>query len=192
MYFNIIKNANKLDSYILFLINKHIRNKYFNILMPLMTRAGNFGTVWVIIAIVLLLNKPYRMIGSEVLVTLVLSTIIGEGVIKHIVRRTRPSNQGNGITTLITNPISYSFPSGHTLSSFAVADILSVYFVQYRLIFMGIAFMIALSRIYLYAHYPTDIVFGIILGLLCSRLVLYCSEQGYFQKFILVYRSIIY
>jgi undecaprenyl-diphosphatase len=189
MHFNIFKKANKLDTLVLFTINKHIQNKYLDVLMPMVTKLGNLGTIWIAIAILLLLDKPYRMIGIIVLVTLILSTIIGEGVVKHLVRRIRPCIYGSKIKLLITKPMSYSFPSGHTLSSFAVADVLSVYFTEYKLIFIGIAFMIALSRIYLYAHYPTDIIFGIILGLLCSKLVLNGLQEGYLQKFIVVYKS---
>ena len=58
-----------------------------------------------------------------------------------------------------------------TISSFAVAEVLSMYFSQYKLIFMGIAFLIAFSRIYLYVHYPTDVIAGIIIGILCSKLI---------------------
>lgn len=60
---------------------------------------------------------------------------------------------------------------GHTVSSFAVAEVLSMYFTQYKLTFIAIAFLIALSRVYLYVHYPSDIIAGIIVGILCSRVI---------------------
>ena len=81
-------------------------------------------------------------------------------------------------------PISYSFPSGHTLSSFAAAEMLSLYFTQYRLVFMSIAFLIALSRLYLYVHYPTDVIAGFILGLLCSKIIFIILQGGYIQKIV--------
>nr|WP_306301447.1 phosphatase PAP2 family protein [Clostridium arbusti] len=109
---------------------------------------------------------------------------------KQLVRRIRPCNNGSEIKLLIEKPRSYSFPSGHTISSFAVAEVLSVYFTEYRLIFIGIAFLIALSRLYLYVHYPTDVIAGIIFGLLCSKLVFIILQEGYLQKFIVAYKSI--
>jgi undecaprenyl-diphosphatase len=190
MNFNILKKVNKIDVYILFAIRKHIQNKFLDKLMILISSLGNLGAVWVLIAIALLLDKPYRMIGGIVLLTLAISTIIGEGVVKHLVRRVRPCTHGNEAKSLIPKPISYSFPSGHTLSSFAVAEVLSVYFTEYKFIFIGIALMIALSRIYLNVHYPTDIIAGIILGILCSKFVLNILQEVYFEKVIVAYKSL--
>ncbi|UZQ52175.1 phosphatase PAP2 family protein [Clostridium kluyveri] len=161
----------KLDNYILYAIKKYVQNKYLDILMTIITAMGNLGLIWIIIAVALLLDKPYRLIGYIVIFTLVVSTIVGEGIIKHIVRRVRPCNQQDNVSLLIRKPISYSFPSGHTVSSFAAAEVLSMYFTQYKLTFIAIAFLIALSRLYLYVHYPSDIIAGIIVGILCSRLI---------------------
>jgi len=190
MHLNLFKKINKIDSYILIIINKHIQNNFLDILMIAISSLGNLGALWILIAMALLLDKPYKMIGTIVLITLVISTFIGEVVVKHLVRRIRPCNDGNEIKLLIAKPISYSFPSGHTLSSFAVAEVLSVYFTEYKLIFIGIALLIALSRLYLYVHYPTDIIAGIILGLLCSRFVIFVLQKGYFENFIVAYKSI--
>lgn len=171
MHLNISKKINKFDMYILFILKKYIQNKYLDILMPIVTSLGNLGVIWIVMAIVLLLDKPYRMIGNMVLITLIISTVIGEGIIKHLVRRFRPCSKVNDVKLLIKKPLSYSFPSGHTLSSFAAASVLSAFFTEYGLVFIGIAFLIALSRIYLYVHYPTDVIAGVIFGLLCSKLV---------------------
>ncbi|WP_309452169.1 phosphatase PAP2 family protein [Clostridium sp.] len=139
--------------------------------MPKITILGNLGIIWIVMAVALLLDKPYRIIGNYVLITLIISTAIGEGIVKHLVRRFRPFNKINDVKLLIKKPLTYSFPSGHTLSSFAVASVLSVFFTEYAVIFIGIAFLIALSRIYLYVHYPTDVIGGIIFGILCSKLI---------------------
>ncbi|MDP4143636.1 MAG: phosphatase PAP2 family protein [Bacillota bacterium] len=182
MLSNILNRLNKIDTYLLFAIKKHTQNKYLDTLMPAITRLGNLGAVWIIIAAALLLSKQNRVIGDIVFITLAISTLIGEGVVKHLVRRIRPCNYGNEIKLLINKPLSYSFPSGHTLSSFAAAEVLSVYFTQYKLIFIGIAVLIALSRIYLYVHYPTDIIAGTIIGLLCSKLVFSVLQADYLQR----------
>ncbi|MDD3224383.1 MAG: phosphatase PAP2 family protein [Clostridium sp.] len=171
MNFNVLNGISVLDNYILFIIRKYIQNKYLDKVMWLMTTMGNGGAIWVLISIILILNVQYREVGNITLLTLLLSTIISEGIIKHIVKRIRPCNNENNFNLLISKPISYSFPSGHTVSSFAVASVLSSYFVQYSLIFMGIASLIALSRIYLHVHYPSDIIAGILIGVLCSKLI---------------------
>lgn len=161
---------------------KYVKNKYLDILMPIITCMGNFGAIWIMISAIILLGSIHRLIGYIVIFTLIISTIFGEVIIKNIVRRVRPCNEYNNVRLLISRPLSYSFPSGHTLSSFAVAKILSMCYVQYKFIFIGIAFLIALSRVYLYVHYPTDIIAGIILGILCSKLILIILQTGYVQK----------
>lgn len=182
MNLNLLKRVNKFDNYILCSIKKYLQNKYLNILMRIITSMGNLGLIWIVIAVMILLNNKHKLSGYMVILTLIISTIIGEGIIKNIVKRVRPCNRCNNIKLLISRPISYSFPSGHALSSFAVAGVLSMYHAKYRFIFMGLAFLIALSRIYLYVHYPTDIIAGIILGTLCSKFILIISQIGYIQQ----------
>lgn len=174
----------KLDNYILSTMKKYTNNKYLDIIMPLITHLGTLGILWIAIATMLMLSSPYKLVGAAVIVTLTITTFIGEGIIKHIIRRTRPCNKQNIVNLLISKPSSYSFPSGHTVSSFAAAEILSRYFYEYKLIFMAIAVLIALSRLYLYVHYPTDIIAGIIIGTLCSKFVFILLQEGYIEKLI--------
>ncbi|OAA90304.1 phosphatase PAP2 family protein [Clostridium ljungdahlii] len=191
MYLSTLKRINIFDNYILCVIEKYMQNRYLDRLMPIVTSMGNGGFIWILIAVVLILDKPHRAIGNIVILTLIISTIVGEGIIKHIVRRVRPCNYKNNINLLIVKPMSYSFPSGHTVSSFAVAEILSMYFSQYKLIFMGIAFSIAFSRLYLYVHYPTDIISGIIVGIVCAKLIFIVLQEGYLSMFSVFYQNLL-
>ncbi len=175
----ILSQIQKLDNFILSNFKNHIQNKFFDRLMPIITAMGNLGIVWLLIASLLLFSKPYRTIGSIVILTLIISTIMGEGLIKHIVKRSRPCTNREDMELLIKRPITSSFPSGHTLSSFAVAEVLSIYFIHYRLIFLCLALLIALSRLYLYVHYPSDIIAGILLGILCSRITFFVIKEGF-------------
>lgn len=177
MYSNILKRINIFDNYVLFIINRKIKNKYLDKLMPVITSLGNLGMVWLAIAVILLFVEENKSIGEVVILTMIFSTIVGEGIIKHLVRRVRPCNQKNTSTLLIVKPTSYSFPSGHTLSSFAAAEVLSIYFINYKIIFITIALLIALSRIYLYVHYPTDVIAGMLIGILCSKLIFIILQQ---------------
>jgi len=184
MYFNIRNKIDKFDNYILFIIEKYVRNKYLDIIMPVVTFTGNLGSIWFVIAIALIVDKPYRVIGNSVILTLIIGTIIGEGILKHIVRRVRPCNKQDNFRLPSLKLTSYSFPSGHTLSSFAAAEMLSLYFTQYRLVFMLMAFLIAVSRLYLYVHFPTDVIAGLIIGVSCSKIIFIILQQEYIQKFI--------
>lgn len=187
-----LRRIHTFDNYILFTISRSIRNRYLDKVMPIITSLGNLGIVWIMIAGVLMINEQHRLIGGVVILTLIISTLIGEGIIKHIVRRARPCSYKESMHLLIDKPLSYSFPSGHTLSSFAVAEVLSAYFEQFRIIFLAIAFLIALSRIYLYVHYPTDVIAGIIIGIVCSKIVFIILQGGYLQEISLLDRIFTY
>lgn len=98
---------------------------------------------------------------------ILMTTLIGEGIVKNIVRRQRPFKEKEK-ELLISKPITYSFPSGHTASSFAALTIFIQMNNTVALLAAPIATMIAFSRIYLRVHYPTDVIFGVILGCLCG------------------------
>lgn len=165
------------DNAILLYIKNNIHGYLMDKVMVLTTSLGNGGLIWIIIAVLLTLNKKYRKIGFMALGALILSTILGEGIIKHIVQRIRPSADIPVINLLISKPLSYSFPSGHATSAFAVVGVLTKYFKKYALGFWILASLIAFSRLYLYVHYPTDVLGGIILGLLCSNVIIYVFSR---------------
>ena len=148
-------------------ISEKCKNRTFDRIMPIITMMGNLGIIWLIISSLLFLKVEYRIIGVSVILALVLTTIIGEGIIKHIVRRSRPF-QDNEEELVINKPITYSFPSGHTASSFAALAVLLQMNGKLGLILSPIATLIAFSRVYLKVHYPTDVIFGMFLGFTCG------------------------
>lgn len=85
---------------------------------------------------------------------------------------------------LISKPITYSFPSGHTASSFTAAGIMLAMNNRWCILALLLASLIAFSRVYLNVNYPTDILMGAILGLLCSRLVLAVLERKDIEYFL--------
>jgi len=179
---NIISLLQNTDNSILLYIKNNIHGQIMDKSMVIITSLGNGGVIWVIMAVLLMINKKYRKIGFMALCALILSTILGEGILKHVVQRIRPSADIPAINMLIAKPLSYSFSSGHAASSFAAAGVLSKYFKKYALGFLGLASLIAFSRLYLYGHYPTDVVAGIILGLICSEIIIYIFAKMFFIK----------
>lgn len=165
----IISTIQKFDSFIILFINNHMHGTIMDKFMIISTYLGNLGFIWIIIAVLLIINKKYRMVGFMALGALILSTILGEGILKHVFKRIRPSE----ISLLIAKPLSYSFPSGHAMSSFAVAGVLAKSFKKYAIGFLSLASLIAFSRVYLYLHYPTDILVGAVLGLISSGIVIF-------------------
>ena len=153
----------KIDKRALEYISEKCKTKTLDKVMPIITMMGNLGIIWFIISTLLILKVEYRVVGIGVILALALTTIIGEGVIKHIVKRKRPFEE-NEEDLLINKPITYSFPSGHTASSFAALAVFIQMNSKLGLIVSPIATLIAFSRVYLKVHYPTDVIFGMMLG----------------------------
>ena len=152
-------------------INSHHRSKFMNYFMKFFTFLGNLGMLWIIFALLFILNKNLRKEGITLICSLVLTTMLGEGLLKHIVRRKRPFIKLNTIDTLIIRPpTSYSFPSGHTASSFAAAAVFIAIDSRISALIILIASLIAFSRLYLNVHYFSDIVAGAFLGIFCGTL----------------------
>ena len=107
-----------------------------------------------------------RKYGLAMLVGLCIDVIVCNGLLKNLVARTRPCDVNTAIQLLISHPTDYSFPSGHTAASFTA--VAALYFsgdkkIWKAAIILGI--LIAFSRMYLYVHYPTDILGGILVGI---------------------------
>ena len=116
------------------------------------------------------------------LVGLCIDVIVCNGLLKNLVARTRPCDVNTAIQLLISHPTDYSFPSGHTAASFTA--VAALYFsgdkkIWKAAIILGI--LIAFSRMYLYVHYPTDILGGILVGIFSgfigSKIVTYMMKK---------------
>lgn len=150
-----------------------LQNKIFDTIMPFITRLGDAGFIWITISIILICTKKYRKVGITSLLAISIGTILTEGVIKHLVERVRPIIAYPIDNPLIKLPISFSFPSGHTASSIAVAYVLSTYIKRYKFYFISLAVLIGFSRIYLYVHYFSDVLGGAVVGLVSGILAVY-------------------
>lgn len=137
-----------------------------------LSRIGDYGFVWIVSTAILLAFPKTRKIGAMCSVSLLLGLVFTNILLKNMVARPRPFTYTD-IQLLIDAPKSGSFPSGHTTSSFAFAFLL----LKERFRIKGfnlyvpalvLATLIAFSRLYLYVHFPTDILAGVAVGYLCS------------------------
>ena len=157
---------------ILYAIN-NLHNPILDKIMIAITSLGNAGLLWIGIAVGLLFVKKTRKCGILMLISLTLGLIIGNGVLKNVIARARPCWIDENIKLLIPRPEDYSFPSGHTLASFEAAVMIYLHNKKWGIISLILAVAIAFSRMYLFVHFPTDILAGIILGTGISIAVYY-------------------
>ena len=152
-----------MDFIILFWFQS-ISNHVLDTVMIGFTNLVNGGMLWILLAAVFMCTKKYRICGITMGLALLLSLIMCNGIMKNLVARPRPCWVDTSVHLLIKNPTDYSFPSGHTSASFAAAVALFVYHKRMGIIALIIAANIAISRIYLFVHYPSDVLVSLILG----------------------------
>ena len=130
--------------------------------MVAITKLGDAGIVWIILTVILLLIPKTRKSGVYMAVALIVDLIICNVILK-------PYSINQTVQLLVTPLKDYSFPSGHTAASFA--SVSALYFAGRKRMAAGaliVSVLIAFSRMYLYVHYPTDVLGGLIIGLLCG------------------------
>ena len=159
-----------LDAAVMAFIQTHFHNTVTDTVFPIITSLGEAGIGWIVLSLVLLCFKKTRRTGG--LVTL----LFGELTLKNIICRLRPCNVFTDFPMLIARPTSYSFPSGHTSSSFAAALILTLRHKKVGWLAYIPAVLIAFSRIFLFVHYPTDVLAGILLGTLAALLTYFAAK----------------
>lgn len=152
---------------ILYAIN-NMHNPILDKIMVALTTLGDAGIIWIILALVLICIKKTRRCGVLIILSLVTGLILGNGILKNLIARSRPCWIDQSIPLLIPNPHDYSFPSGHTLASFEAAIMIFLHNKKWGIVAIIIALFISFSRMYLFVHFPTDILGGIILGAIIS------------------------
>lgn len=159
-----------IDFLLLNLIQNKLRCKFLDSLMVKISTLGNGGMIWIVIALLLISHQNYRKAGIIVLAGLLMGVLIGNCVLKNLIARPRPCWINRTVPLLIDVPYDYSFPSCHTMSSFIAAIILLHVNALFGYAALILAGLIAFSRLYLYVHYPTDILGGIAVGSIIAHL----------------------
>ena len=138
--------------------------------MPIVTLFGDGGVFWIGIAVLLLFFAKYRKTGFSMGMALVLGLVVCNITLKPLVARIRPydfqlQEFGKEISLLISAQHDFSFPSGHTIASFEACTVLLLHDKRMGIPATVLAILIAFSRLYLYVHYPTDVLVSLVLGI---------------------------
>ena len=161
--------AVSFDLPILDWIQAHLQSGFMDTVMPIITMFGDDGIFWIACAAILLLIPSQRRNGLGMGIALLLGLIVCNLILKPVVGRIRPydfQEQYNNVVVplLISGLSDFSFPSGHTIASFEAAVALLCGNKKLGIPALILAFLVAFSRLYLYVHYPTDVIFSIFLG----------------------------
>ena len=168
---------------ILYLI-QDMHTPYLDSLMMSLTRMGVDSAIWMAMAIPMLFFKKTRKCGILMFVVMLLGAIVTDDIIKPLVMRERPCMIDRTVRMLVARPRTYSFPSGHALQSFACATMIFLHSKGGGIAALILAFGIAFSRMYLFVHFPTDVLAGAVIGALISAGVFYLCRavSGFYTE----------
>lgn len=163
--------AVSFDLPILDWIQANLQCSFLDTVMPIVTLFGEGGIFWIAWAAILLFIPKHRKTGTGMLLALIMGVVICNVTLKPLVGRIRPYDYqqeyfGVTIPLLIDRMHDFSFPSGHTIASFEASVVLLLNDKRMGIPAFVICILVTLSRLYLYVHYPTDVIFSVFAGTL--------------------------
>lgn len=159
------------DNTILEFIAEHLKCGFFDWFLPMFTSLGNGGLIFILTGIVFLFFKKLRRSGILMLIMLAVGAVVCNIWLKPFIARGRPFDGIEGLVLLIAAPTDFSFPSGHTAAAFEAAFAISLLGKKQAAAAYAFAVLMAFSRLYLFVHYPTDVLAGAVIGTIVSLAV---------------------
>lgn len=171
-----LETLQNLDGNILLWIQENLRSDLLTPIVIFVTNLGKAGFIWIILSIGMMIPKKTRETGIMCALALIIFVLLNNWILKNLVERPRPYDMIPQLIPLVPRLHDFSFPSGHTASSFAVATVIYKKLTKcFSIPILSLAILIGLSRLYLGVHYPTDVIFamfeGIFIGCLSKRIV---------------------
>ena len=167
----------EFDFGILNWIQENMRCEALDAFFSTITHLADYGFVLIIIAMLLAVFKKYRKCAIATAVSMGLGFLLTNAFLKNLVARPRPCWLNPGVNMLIAVPQDYSFPSGHSMVSFIAATVLWHYDRRWGAAAYVLAVLIGFSRLYLYVHFPTDVLCGAVLGIAVGAAVMYVVRR---------------
>ena len=150
----------------------------------IMTLFGAKGLFWAVLSLVILLTVKDKRVGWTLVGALVIDVLICNVILKNVVQRNRPFWIFPDVPLVdgVAVPDDYSFPSGHTAVSFAVASAIFSKNKKWGVPALVLAALIGISRMYLFVHFPTDVIAGVFIGIIAAICSFYIVNAFYKGK----------
>lgn len=157
-----------------------IHSRALDIILAAFTYVGTAGVIWAAAALMLFAARK-RAASLAVVIALALEGLVNELIVKHIFHRPRPFVLHPWVDTVVHQPSSWSFPSGHSCAAFAAASAIFCFDKRLGAAAYAIAAVIGFSRNYFYIHFPSDVLCGALLGVLLGTAAAFTAKRLYPQ-----------
>ncbi len=173
-----------IDVQVFYFINKTLANPFTDFFMPFITEINHWKIFYVIMFLYLMIGggRKGRIAAISILLLVAATDQLSSNLIKHTIERIRPCNVLPGVHLLVGCTQSWSFPSSHAVNNFAGAVFLSHFYPKFKISFYIGAFLMAISRVFVGVHYPSDVLGGMIIGIAAGALFVYIWD-GINKKF---------
>lgn len=174
MLCSLLEKVIQIDAGLFYLLNYKAQNVVFDFLMPVLTNLDYWRIPFVLLAISLLVfgQKRGRIAVLLLVLGITLSDQVCNNLLKPLVGRVRPCNVLDNVHLLANCTRSFSFPSSHATNIFTGTILLSFVYPRLRIALIGVAVLVAYSRVYVGVHYPFDVVAGTMLGAVCALTII--------------------
>lgn len=158
-----------------------IHTDLLDFIFPKITFLGNGGWFWIVVTLLLMILPFNRKMGFQAAISLILTVIVCNVILKPTIMRCRPCWLEPEYLYLVSSPTDYSFPSGHTNASFAVSTAIFTRNKKLGIPALVLAALIAISRLYVFVHWPTDVLTGVVTGV-CGGIISFFIINFIYKK----------
>ena len=165
----VLHDLNKHEIPLCLLFNRANQCRPVSLLLSAVSRLGN-GVFWYVLIVMLPVIHGVEVMSA--VVHMVAAGLLGLVVYKWLkvtTRRVRPYNYHDNIFRNVPALDQFSFPSGHIQHAISFSLILIYYYPEWALLVLPFTALVALSRLVLGLHYPSDVVIGATIGLVISQ-----------------------
>ena len=156
---------------------QELRTPLVDGLMVFITSLGDHGWFWILMGVLLFSFPRTRILGGCMLISIAAGFLLGNVMLKNIAARQRPCWLDPSVELLVAVPKDFSFPSGHSLVSFEGAVCIFLFNRNWGIPALMLAVLTAFSRLYLFVHFPTDVLAGIVMGTVIAWSVVMTAKR---------------